>query len=332
MWLRSRLAGEGGAIGGTLASEATAGEDVELAGAAVLSHLVLGSEQVGLVEIVVVGDDELVLGSPVDIDVVQRQVHEDVVLRGDGLVSTHLADRDRAGEVDEGLVLGEVSPVDVGVRSGRSLLVEVVPVETRGDVRVVVPVAPKSPLDGDVVVNGVSQRLLRLEKVESLTRRGYRRIATGGDVGIRHPSVLIAVYLVPNGARGVASKRAGNRTATLPAGERDGTTCFDLTDRLVLESGTVTDVDVPHLGGIEHRRGDVVRTRRRRRDHRSGDHQQHAHTERHQLSCFARLAHRDPPRAELRQSSDRNFDVLHDVLLASGGGIRVHPIRAPGAI
>ena len=46
----------------------------------------------------------------------------------------------------------------------------------------------------------------------------------------------------------------------------------------------------------------------------------------------ARLVHRDPPRAELRQSSDRNFDVLHDVLLASGGGTRVHPVHAPGAM
>jgi len=36
--------------------------------------------------------------------------------------------------------------------------------------------------------------------------------------------------------------------------------------------------------------------------------------------------------AECRQSSDRNFDVLHDLLLVSGGGTRVHPICPPGAI
>ena len=55
------------------------------------------------------------------------------------------------------------------------------------------------------------------------------------------------------------------------------------------------------------------------------------------LVCVGWLAHHSRSRessrqAECRQSSDRNFDVLHDVLLASGGGTRVHPIRAPGAM
>ena len=55
------------------------------------------------------------------------------------------------------------------------------------------------------------------------------------------------------------------------------------------------------------------------------------------LVCVGWRAHHGRSRensrqAECRQSSDRNFDVLHDLLLVPGGGTRVHPIHAPGAI
>ena len=157
----------------------------------------------------------------------------------------------------------------------------------------------------------------------------HRLIATSVDIAVVNPRIVTAFEFVPDVGGPVGGV---DLTSVGVALQRDGSSSSKLAERVVVGAGAATHPDVPHLGGVEHLCSDVVRTRRRCRDSRSGDHQQQAHTERHQPSCFARLVHRNPPRAELRQSSDRNFDVLHDVLLVSGGGTRVHPIRAPGAI
>ena len=175
-------------------------------------------------------------------------------------------------------------------------------------------------------------QILPGDRPRDVTLRRNRIVRPSIEVSVRHPPVVVPLDLVPDPAAGVRPLDVISSVHPVEALQGDCLPRIDLADPVVLWARAVSNIDIANVWGIEDRRGDVVRTRRRCRDHRSGDNQQHAHTERHQLSCFARLVHRDPPRAELRQSSDRNFDVLHDVLLVPGGGTRVHPICPPGAI
>lgn len=158
---------------------------------------------------------------------------------------------------------------------------------------------------------------------------GDRQITARRQHRIGYPSRVVSFDLVPEGTAAVG---AFDFTAVAVAIQLNRLTRLDLTDRLPIRTGAWPDIGVVPSRSGEHCGSDLVCMSRWCHCRHSSCHGC-SQAEKCELSDLdGCLTHRDPPRTELRQSSDRNFDVLHDVLLASDGGTRVHPIRAPGAI